>query len=178
MRIAIMTVALSLLAGCGGEGGLRITVETQDLEAGTDIDQLRVHLVAARSPDTSADAEVCRPIERWLPEEGEDLSFPITIVVHPGEETWSCVAVRVRGMLEGDEVLRIEDFFCPNLDGVYDEMIWLAAACHADLGEPGCEPGQICQLDDAGRAECAGSPAGAIFEAEPSTGTWCDGAAE
>lgn len=177
MRTLVLLTALALLSGCESTGWIQLTLESRELDIPEQLDGLRVELVASAERDTTESAEVCRAIERRLPEEGEELALPADVVIQRGlERSWSCVAVRLTGLLEGAEVLVVEDLFCPDFDTTAEETILLHGACHAGSSAPTCEEGEVCETSEGGDAECIGSPVGALFDIEPSFEEWCDGA--
>ena len=175
MSTRAFLAAILLLAGCNNEGWLRVIVASRELSVPTHLDTLRVEIVAAESDDTSADAAVCRPAVDVLPRGAERLAFPVTLLIHPNEdERWSCVGLRLRGLHEEIEVIRAEDFFCPDLAEGTEERIVLDRPCHADVFSPACAPGEVCRPDGEGGSECIPSPVGSLFDAPVSDSELCN----
>jgi len=166
MRLGLAPLALGLVvAGCAGEGGLRIVVESRGLDGDRGVDALSLRVVASQTPDTEH-AYTCRSFTTSLEApDGELLDFPVTIVVHPGEVLWRCVAIRAVGHRDDREVLRAEELFCPDLDEVTEERIRLDATCHVDSA-PTCQAGEVCR-PSGDAATCEPSRVGSIFSVNP-----------
>jgi hypothetical protein len=176
VMIASLIASLVSLAGCGEDNRLYVTIESDELTVPDQIDGLALEIIASRSHDTSLDAEVCRPVERRLPAEGEELAFPVVLGVNPGdgESSWACVGLRLTGTLHGAEVIRSEHLYCPDFAGVTDETIRLDAACYRDLTTSSCAEDQLCQPLGGDGSECVFSPVGSLFEVEASAEPWCE----
>lgn len=168
---AAMALAICLAAGCAGEGGLRLVFRARGFEEG--LDGFALDVVASQTLDVER-AFTCRAVSetREAPD-GETLGFPLVAIVHPGEIRWRCVGVHAEGLLDGAAVVRAEAAFCPDLDEVTEETIWLDEACR-EGGGPSCGVSEVCAVSE-GEPRCQPSPVGSLFAVDPFVEEDCDG---
>lgn len=182
----LASIVALVAAGCAQETGLEIEIRQVGVEPGISINRLVVDLVASQdAPTTPRGSDevftyTCRPVSWGV----EDLRFPLTIVVRPGEIDWGCVGVRARGYFDSDLVIRAEQIFCVDLtEGVQHETLELTSGCL--LASPGddCEHDHVCTC--AAGAVCGAtarcsepSPVAAMFDVAPAVDGFCNAAIE
>jgi hypothetical protein len=172
--IAAISTLVVLCLGCGGEGWLAVSIETNGITVPDELDRIEVQVVASRTSCTEeGEAQTCRIGQSTFDLNG-DVELPATVLVVPGESEWRCVAFRVLGTRLDTEVLRTEALYCPSLKAPSEATISLDSVCHHDHDPPECGPLEICQDLD-GEARCVPSDAGSLFEIEPLVDQRCDG---
>ncbi|NMC72569.1 MAG: DUF4215 domain-containing protein [Myxococcales bacterium] len=163
-RIIGTLVLLALVAGCGGETGVRLVIRKEAAVAvPADLDSLRVTVFAG-----ATGTELFHRTQPFgdLTEE----SFPVTVGVTAGSSYDDWVMFRVEGLLGGDRVIErwvVAQF----VEGeIREVVVELQDACLLQA----CDGGQECR---AGVCETAERPAGWTVEcgdAVPDTGEECD----
>lgn len=162
MMRAMPFLAVFFLVGCEPEG-LTIVIHSADLEIGEEIDAIRLDMVATLDNETSSDAKTCRPYRETVE---EDLTFPFTIAVHPGERSWECLGIKVEGRLEGREIIYNEALFCAGFDTHRVETILLEKRCLAE--NLSCGDLEFCRA-----GECYPSRVGGLFAGDPEVDQPC-----
>lgn len=178
-KLLILFIA-ALGSGCADDPGMVITIEGSDNLASDTLSKLDVTLVATqydpRTGDSALDPSLlftCMPSMETFEE--DRLRLPIKVTIHPGEAVnWACVALRVQGYDEEDEVLRVEEIFCEDLyEGVSRPEIWLDRGC---VGE--CDAGEVCGVNEAGMIGCFPEYLNPLFEADYAVDRLCDATVE
>ena len=169
-RISIPCAAL-LLAACGEERGLLITLEESGVS--DQIDEIELMMVATRTAATNEDAETCRAATRTVPDDRiPELTFPFDWSIETGNGAWRCIAVRVVGKLDDIERIRTEEIYCPDPESVTHEHLLLHEGCLDQL----CLDGSICVFDgERWGCDAERTGTGNIFDQMPTVDQQCDG---
>ena len=155
-----------LFSACDADSGLRIDIAVDGVQPGRNVDRIVIDLVASQD---DAYPYTCRVATHQI--EGDALSFPVTVVVEPGDIRWDCVAIRVRGYLGDDLTIRAEELFCVDLDGeVTNAQLVLDSRCLLNEGEHICAADEVCN-----QGACQVSDAAPHFAEPPAVWESCSG---